>query len=175
MKKLKIERKSRAGIKPAQHEALGEKRSRSRVRVLMPAPLARAIRAKAKRDNITLSHLAERALRKQLAAELEIPKDWEEVASIDFAGYLDRDCEERIIYKTPEGTLKALRSSDPQYSEPTVIEDVTREQVVRWILECVIPEEFEADFRPKIALSKTGATERVGWFNPARMQIHRPF
>jgi hypothetical protein len=83
------------------------------------------------------------------AAGLEIPESWEEVAMIDFTGYLDRDCEERIIYKTPEGTLKASRASDNE--QPTVIEDVTREQVLRWIHECLIPEEFEADFRPQIA------------------------
>ncbi|PZR80028.1 MAG: hypothetical protein DLM52_00215 [Chthoniobacterales bacterium] len=32
--------------------------------------------------------------------KLEIPENWEMVAGIDFTGYLDRDCEERIIYKT---------------------------------------------------------------------------
>lgn len=70
-----------------------------------------------------------------------IPQGWTEVAFIDFAGYLDRDCEERVIYKTPEGELKAAKRSENE-----VIENVTRAQVVRWILECVIPEEFEADF-----------------------------
>lgn len=85
-----------------------------------------------------------------------IPQDWNEVAAIDFTGYLDRDCEERIIYKTPEGELKASKS----FSEGgTVIEDVTRQQVAQWILECVIPEEFEPDFRRALpnAAAKGGA------------------
>lgn len=73
---------------------------------------------------------------------LEIPADWKEVASIDFTGYLDRDCEERIIYKTPEGKLKAARSS----SGLEAIEDVSRKQALQWIQECVLPEEFLADF-----------------------------
>ncbi len=124
------------------------KAERRRVRVKMPVHLSRAIRAKAKRENISVSQLAELAIRKQLplieAAIAEIPKDSKEVACIDFTGYLDRDCEERIIYKTPQGTLKAARHS---YEEPEVIENVTRGQVLRWILECVIPQEFEADFR----------------------------
>jgi hypothetical protein len=64
-------------------------------------------------------------------AEPEIPENWKEVASIDFTGYLDRDCEERIIYKTPEGTLKAQRSRSLEYDEPSVIENVKREQVVK--------------------------------------------
>ncbi len=81
-----------------------------------------------------------------------IPQGWREVASIDFAG-LDRDCEERIIYKTPGGKLKASKSCE---NDPVVIEDVTRKQVVRWILECVIPEEFEPDFSLVIALQTTG-------------------
>jgi hypothetical protein len=147
-KQNRISKKSKAAIKSAQHEALREKRSRSRVRVLMPAPLARAIRAKAKSENITVSQLAQVAIGRELfRQEPEIPENWEEVAYIDFTGYLDRTCEVRTIYKTPEGTLKALKSSDDAYNEPTVIEDVTREQVVRWLHECVIPEEFEADFR----------------------------
>ncbi len=75
---------------------------------------------------------------------MNIPQDWSEVAFIDFAGYVDRDCEERVIYKTPQGGLKAAKSSS---EGGTVIENVTRPQVARWILECVIPEEFEPDFR----------------------------
>ena len=62
---------------------------------------------------------------------------------IDFTGYLDRDCEERIIYKTPGGALKA-RICIPGKAD--VIEDVAREEVARWILQCTIPEEFEGDF-----------------------------
>jgi hypothetical protein len=73
-----------------------------------------------------------------------IPKDWKEVAHIDFCGFLDRDCEERIIYKTPEGDLKAARSSSNHGLE--AIEDVQRDQVTLWIQECVVPEEFSADF-----------------------------
>ncbi len=68
---------------------------------------------------------------------------WKEVAFIDFSGYVDRDCEERVIYKTPDGELKAAKRCE---NEPEMIEDVSRERVVRWILECVIPEEFEPDF-----------------------------
>ncbi len=100
----------------------------------MPAALSRALRAKAKSENITFSELAERAIRKQLPlierafassraqirpsapaqvqrSRSEIPKTWKEVASIDFTGYLGRDCDERIIYKTPDGALKARPSS----------------------------------------------------------------
>ncbi len=87
---------------------------------------------------------------------MDIPQDWSEVAAIDFTGYLDRDCEERIIYKTPEGELKARKSFA---GGGTVIENVTRPQVARWLLECVIPEEFEPDFRralPDVA-AKGGA------------------
>lgn len=78
----------------------------------------------------------------QQSAMIEVPKTWEDVATIDFTGYLDRDCEERIIYKTPEGTLKAA------IYDPGIIgfEDVTREQVTRWIQQCIIPKEFEHDF-----------------------------
>lgn len=70
-------------------------------------------------------------------------RGWEEVAMIDFTGYVDRDCEERIIYKTPKGELKAAKHLA---GGEEVIEDVTREQVTRWLTECVIPQEFERDF-----------------------------
>ncbi len=128
----------------------------------MPVHLSRAIKAKAKRDSISVSKLAERAIRKQLplieaAIAEEIPKDWKEVAFIDFSGYLDRDCEERVIYKTPEGKLKAARRSS---DEPEVIEDVTREQVTKWLQECVIPEEFAADFS---SLDSTLARRDAQW------------
>ncbi len=137
----------------------------------MPVHLSRAIKAKAKRDSISVSKLTERAIRKVLplveasvasvparsSVELEIPENWKEVACIDFTGYLDRDCELRIIYKTPEGGLKAARHSD---DEPEVIEDVTREQVTKWLQECVIPEEFAADFS---SLDSTLARRAAQW------------
>ena len=109
----------------------------------MPARLSRAVRAKAQRQRISVSRLAERAIRKQLAQQAPpIPKNWTEVAAIDFSGFLDRDCEERIIFKTPQGALKARRSDEGKVT----IEDVTREQVARWIHEAVLPEEFADDF-----------------------------
>lgn len=96
-----------------------------------------------------------------IAANLQ--PGWNEVAMIDFTGYTDHDCEERIIYKTPDGKLKAARHSTGQVE---VIEDVTRDQVTRWLAQCVIPEEFEKDFAPqckapekrrvKLRLSKEG-------------------
>lgn len=127
--------------------------------VRLPLPLSRAITAPAKHEKISVSQMAESAIRNELMnvrmadgkipgellkSESSIPRDWEEVAALDFTGYLDRDCEERIIYKTPQGDFKAARHSD---DEPEVIEDVTRAQVRQWILECTIPEEFAADFR----------------------------
>lgn len=75
---------------------------------------------------------------------LNIPSTWTEIACIDFTGYVDRDCNERVIYKTPGGKLKAVRS-DVGFDQPNV-EDVSRKDVASWIRQCVIPAEFEADF-----------------------------
>ncbi len=89
-----------------------------------------------------------RAIQKQLplvrraTCELSRKRDlgWKEVACIDFAGYLDRDCDERMIYKTPEGGLKPAKHS---VDEPEVIEGVTREQVTKWVQQCLIPDAIE--------------------------------
>lgn len=75
---------------------------------------------------------------------LQIPTTWKEVAMIDFTGYVDRDCEERIIYKTPQGELKAAVSESGRGC--VKIEEVSRGDVARWLQQCVIPEEFEHDF-----------------------------
>src|SRR2546422_841308 len=142
-KQNQIRKNSRVARSVAQPKAAT---GRSRVRVRMPAFLSRAVMKKAKHEHLSFSQFAERAIRKELRSSGRypvIPKRWKEVASIDFGGYLDRDCEERIIYKTTEGNLKAVRSAPP--GQPT-IEDVSREQVARWIHQCVIPEEFEKDF-----------------------------
>jgi hypothetical protein len=130
----------------------GKKPETKRVRVTMPLALKEAVRQGAKKRGITPSLFFEEAIGAEIAhmeaissrPPPEIPEDWKEVASIDFTGYPGRDCEERIIYKTPAGDLKAARSSSDQPFE--AIEDVQREQVLRWINECVIPEEFEEDF-----------------------------
>src|SRR6266404_292681 len=138
----RIGRTNSRGISHSQ----AKKPETTRIKVLMPRALQEAIHTAAKARNQTFSQFAEAAIRKVVAGETpaptpesEIQKNWQEVASIDFTGYLDRDCEERIIYKTPEGNLKAARSSDEGLE---AIEDVTREQVVKWIHECIIPEEF---------------------------------
>ncbi len=112
----------------------------------MPASLRRGIRAKAKSENITVSQLFERAIQTGLDEEWKdlIPDNWEEVASIDFTGLDGYDFEdERIVYKTPGGDLKARHST----GEALIVDDVTRAQVVKWILEATIPEEFQPDFR----------------------------
>lgn len=88
---------------------------------------------------------------------LNVPRSWKEVASIDFTGYVDRDCDERVIYKTPEGKFKAVRH-DVGYDQPNV-DEVSREKVASWIHQCFIPKEFEADFTVS-ALPKT-EEERV--------------
>ena len=140
MKKPNQIRANRNGAKPATQT---KPEGKARVRVRMPAQLSRAVRAKAQRQRISVSQLFERAIRKQLP-QATIPENWAEVASLDFSGFPGRDCEERIIFKTPQGELKARRSDEGKVT----IEDVTREQVVRWIHECTLPEEFAADFSP---------------------------
>ena len=137
-----IERKNSRRSSTAQ----GKKPETKRIRVRMPLALKEAVQTAAKRRKLSVSKLVEEGIREACAAgkqpESETPANWEEVTVIDFTGYLDRDCNERIIYKTPDGAFKATKSDDPE-----VIEDVTREQVARWIHECFIPEEFEKDFR----------------------------
>ena len=49
-----------------------------------------------------------------------------------------------MVYKTPTGALMAVTRNASTGKE--IIEDVSRQQVARWLHECVIPEEFEADF-----------------------------